>query len=135
MERHLPDEPHADGTELFGAWDEALCRFEDVLLDAPYDQALPDLVDLLERARAPLSLVEHDERARKLLGEAILARPVADNDVVRRARVRVELLTLEVAVLAERLRDPASTSQQVQAATDRLASVHTQIERLRDHRH
>lgn len=134
MERHHSDDPHADGLEPFGAWEAALCRFEDVLLNAPFDQALPDLVDLLGQARVPLSLVEHDERARKLLGEAILARPVADSDVVRRARVRVELLTLEVTVLAERLRDPASTPEQVHVAMTRLATVHDEIERLRDRR-
>jgi len=134
MEQHHPDGPHADGIEPFGAWEDALCRFEDVLLNAPFDQALPDLVDLLDQAGVPLSLVEHDERARKLLGEAILARPVADSDVVRRARVRVELLTLEVTVLAERLRDADSTPEQVHAAMERLATVHAQIERLRDRR-
>lgn len=112
------------------AWDDALCRLEDVLLALPFDEALPDLADLLDRARVPLSLVEHDERARKLLGEAILARPAVERDVVQRARVRVELLTLEVRVLRDRLQDPGTGADEVAAIVDRLEMVEQQLRSL-----
>ena len=130
-----PQEPH-DGDhrvhDVVGGWEAALCRLEDVLLAQPYDEVLPDLADLLQRARVPLSLVEQDERARKLLGEAMLARPAEDGHVLRRARVRVELLTVEVQVLAERLRDPDVPADQAAAAVARLAHVEEHLRRLTD---
>lgn len=116
--------------DAVAAWDEALCRLEDLLLAEPYDQALPDLADLLDRARVPLSLVEHDDRARKLLGEAMLARPADQGDPVRRARVRVEFLVLEVEVLTERLRDPRVSEREARRAVERIDDVAGQLRRL-----
>lgn len=112
------------------AWDDALCRFEDLLLGEPYDRALPDLAELLDRARVPLTLVEHDDRARKLLGEALLARPADQGDPVRRARVRVEFLVLEVEVLTERLRDPRVSEREARRAAERIEDVAGLLDRL-----
>lgn len=113
-----------------GAWEDALCRLEDTLLAQAWDRALPDLADLLEHARVPLSVVEHDERARKLLGEAMLGRPAGEGGPVRRARQRVEFLTLEVQVLSERLRDPQVPSDEARRAVDRIDEVNQQLRRL-----
>ena len=113
-----------------GTWDDALCRLEDILLAQAWDRALPDLADLLDRAQVPLSVVEHDERARKLLGEAMLARPVGEGGPVRRARMRVEFLTLEVQVLSERLRDPRVPRDEARRAVARIDEVSQQLRRL-----
>lgn len=113
-----------------GAWEDALCRLEDTLLAQAYDRPLPDLAELLEQSRVPLSVVEHDERARKLLGEAMLARPAGEGGPVRRARVRVEFLTLEVQVLADRLRDRDVPEDEARRAATRLDEVTGQLRRL-----
>lgn len=113
-----------------GAWEDAVCRLEDTLLAQSWDRALPDLADLLERARVPLSVVEQDERARKLLSEAMLARPAGEGGPAQRARVRVEFLTLEVRVLAERLRDPGVAHDEALRALDRIDEVAQQLQRL-----
>ena len=113
-----------------GAWDDALCRLEDTLLEQAWDRALPDLADLLDRAQVPLSVVEHDERARKLLGEAMLARPAGEGGPVHRARMRVEFLTLEVQVLSERLRDPEVPRDEARHAVARIDEVGRQLRRL-----
>ena len=112
--------------------DAAVGRLEDVLLAAPYDRALPNLDDLLDRAGIPVALVRRDDRARKALHEAILARPFAELDEVVAARVEVQLLTLEVEVLTDRLRSGEITGAQLPAATARLAEVRAQLDRLRD---
>lgn len=114
-----------------GAWDDALCRLEDVLLAAPYDRALPDLDEILQRASVPLDVVRQDERALKLLSEAILARPLSARDDVRRSRAHVEMMTLEVEVLTHRLRDPGTPAEVVHQATGRLAELAEQLDALR----
>ena len=116
--------------DVAGAWDDALCRLEDTLLAQPYDRALPDLAELLGRSRVPLAVVEHDERARKLLGEAMLARPAGEGGPVRQARVRLEFLTLEVRVLTERLRDPDVGEDEARRAVHRLDEVTRQLDEL-----
>ena len=115
-----------------GSWDDALCRLEDVLLAAPFDRALPDLDVLLDRARVELAWVHEDERALKLLGEAVLARPLGHVDAVRRSRAHVEMMTLEVEVLTHRLRDPATSQDAARRAAERLRELADQLDRLRD---
>lgn len=115
-----------------GAWDAALNRLEDVLLAAPWDRALPDLEILLEQANVPLSFVQQDERAIKLLGEAMLARPFASHDVIRRSRAHVEMMSLEVEVLAQRLRDPTTSAVVAEDAVARLRDLAAELGRLRD---
>jgi hypothetical protein len=58
--------------------DVAVARLEDVLLSLPYDRALPDLASLLASAGVGAELLRRDERALKVLHEAIVARPYAD---------------------------------------------------------
>ncbi len=45
----------------------------------------------------------------KVLHEAVLARPLNDVDHVAALRTEVELLTVEVRVLTERLQDPGTS--------------------------
>jgi hypothetical protein len=129
-EHDAPDTPPEHDTP--GAWDDALCRLEDVLLAAPFDRALPDLAELLERASVPLAFVQQDERASKLIREAMLARPFAARADVRRSRAHVEMMTLEVEVLAQRLRDPTTPPDVAARAAGRLQELADDLERLRD---
>jgi hypothetical protein len=125
--------PHAEPPMGDAAgWDAALARLEDVLLAAPFDRALPSLRELLERAQVPLSFVQQDDRALKLIHEAVLARPLSSRQEVMEARGQVELMTLEVEVLSERLRDPEASAESVAAARRRLAQIQDELARLRD---
>lgn len=126
------DATPSPGPDQPGAWDDALCRLEDVLLAAPYDRALPDLDVLLEQARVTPAFVHQDERALKLISEAMLARPFADHEDVRQSRAHVEMMTLEVEVLTHRLRDPATPAEVAERATIRLRELAHQLARLRD---
>jgi hypothetical protein len=112
--------------------DAAVSRLEDVLLALPADRALPDLDRLLGEARIPRELLRRDERVLKVLHEAVLARPFADLDEVERIRTEVELLTLEVEVLTERLASEATTDDEVVRVTGRLAEVRRRLETIRD---
>jgi hypothetical protein len=112
--------------------DAAVSRLEDVLLALPADRALPDLDRLLGAARIPRELLRRDERVLKVLHEAVLARPFADLDEVERVRTEVELLTLEVEVLTERLGSEATTDDEVVRVTGRLAEVRRRLETIRD---
>lgn len=114
-----------------GPSDEALARLEDVLLALPYERAVPDLTEVLARAEVDRSLLVHDERAVKLLHEALVARPFGSLEAVQRVRTEVELLTLEVELLTERLGDPATPGQEQQRITTRLDDVRARLEELR----
>jgi hypothetical protein len=111
--------------------DAARSRLEDLLLKLPYDRALPDLEVLLERAGVPAELLRRDERVLKVLHEAVLARPLGDLDTATRARNEVELLTLEVEVLTDRLQDPAASREDLDRVTDRLGAVRRRLEEIR----
>ncbi|MFA9429590.1 hypothetical protein [Egicoccus sp. AB-alg2] len=111
--------------------EDALVRLEDALLALPFDRALPDLDDLLRRAGVPLEVVRRDERARKLLHEAIVARPFASLDAVHRVRTEVELLTLEVEVLTDRLAQPDLDVDAFRRVAGRLYEVRDRLEELR----
>jgi hypothetical protein len=113
-------------------WDAALARLEDVLLSVPFDRTLPGLPDLLERARVPLSFVQQDDRALKLIHEAVVARPLSTPDAVARHRGQVELMTLEVEVLTTRLSDPGADAQALAEARRRLTQIRRELQRLRD---
>jgi hypothetical protein len=130
MSQHEDHQPFPDRDP--GAWDDALCRLEDVLLAAPYDRALPDLDTLLERAGVPRAFVREDDRALKLLREAILARPYAEHEAVRRSRAHVEMMVLEVEVLTHRLRDPETSADVADRARARIEELTSQLDRLRD---
>ena len=117
-----------DHTE-HGPTDEGLARLEDVLLELPFERAVPDLSELLSRAEVDRSLLLHDERAMKLLHEALVARPFGTLEVVQRVRTEVELLTLEVELLTERLAD--ADAREEQRIATRLDVVRSRLEELR----
>lgn len=112
--------------------DEALGRIEDVLLDLPFDRAVPDLSDLLAAAGVGLEVLR-DERVRKLLHEASVARPFGSLDAVQRVRTEVELLTLEVELLTDRLAAPGTSTDEVANATRRLGAIRARLVSLRGH--
>lgn len=111
--------------------DEQLARLEDVLLAYPYDRALPDLASILDQAGVGPELLRRDERAAKVLHEAILARPLASVDVVARRRTEVELFTLEVEVLTDRLEDPATSEADAARVAERLKVIRRRLAELR----
>ena len=110
---------HAD----HGPVDEALARLEDTLLALPFDRAVPGLAEILGQAGVDRSLLARDERAWKLLHEALVARPFGDLDEVRRVRTEVELLTLEVELLTERLADASTPPEEAGRVADRLHEI------------
>jgi hypothetical protein len=111
--------------------DAALTRLEDVLLGLPYDRALPDLDTLLEHAEVPAELLRRDERALKLLHEAVVARPFGSLDAVQRVRTEVGLLTLEVELLTDRLADAGAAEATVVRSNQRLAEVRARLDEIR----
>lgn len=117
---------HPHGLDL----DAAVSRFEDVLLALPFDRALPDVTVLLERAGLPGEVLRRDERVLKVLHEAVLARPFADLDDVVATRAEVELLTLEVEILTDRLQAPDAAAADLDAAVARLRAVRTRLDEL-----
>ncbi|HSK21956.1 MAG TPA: hypothetical protein VK906_02205 [Egicoccus sp.] len=124
QDRRAPGDPGSHGA------DDALVRLEDVLLALPFDRALPDLDDLLERAEVPPDLLRRDDRARKLIHEAIVARPLSTLDAVQQVRTEVELLTLEVEVLTDQF--AAATDHRTRAdLARRLAEVRARVEDIR----
>lgn len=109
----------------------ARVRLEDLLLNLPYDRALPDLPELLDRAGVPEALLRRDDRLLKVLHEAVLARPLGRLHEVEGLRTEVELLTLEVEVLTDRLADGAATDAAVVEAERRLGEVQTRLDEVR----
>ncbi|MDX1660102.1 MAG: hypothetical protein R3343_14890 [Nitriliruptorales bacterium] len=112
------------------SWDEALARLEDVLLELPDERALPGLDEILERAGVSEEFLRGDERAAKVLHEAIVGRPLSSVDEVASLKLEVELLTLEVEVLTARLTDDSASREQIEAAVRRLGEVRGRLEEL-----
>jgi hypothetical protein len=107
-------------------------RLEDLLLALPFDRALPDVDGLLDAADVPRELLRRDERALKLLHEAVVARPFGSLDAVQRVRTEVGLLTLEVELLTDRLTDRDAAPDTVARAEARLAEVRARLDDIRD---
>jgi hypothetical protein len=103
-----------------------------MLQGLPYDRALPPLDILLERAGVPEELLRRDDRVLKVLHEAIVARPFGHLDDVARARTEIELLTLEVELLTDRLADPDADPDMVTRASVRLNTVRDRLQEVRD---
>jgi hypothetical protein len=111
--------------------DEALGHLEDILLGLPFDRAVPDLATLLTAAGVDEDVLQ-DERALKLLHEALVARPFGDLDGVQRVRTEVELLTLETELLTDRLAAASTPTDEVDRARRRLAEIRLRLGELRD---
>jgi hypothetical protein len=111
--------------------DAALARLEDVLLAAPDDRALPDLDVILARAKYPAELLRRDERALKLLNEALLARPLSSPEEVTATRTHLELMTLEVEVLTARLTEPDVERAVIDRSRERLGVLRDELEDIR----
>ena len=120
-----------EGWGLIEDDDAALARLEDVLLATPEDRALPDLEVILARAKYPAELLRRDERALKLLSEAVLARPLSSREEVSATRTHLELMTLEVEVLTARLTDPDTEPAVIQRARERLGVLREELEEIR----
>jgi hypothetical protein len=138
-----PDDPRTpaerSGADV-DAWDAceaAVARLEEHVLSLPYDRALPGLDELLAGAGVSHDLLWQDERARKTLHEAILARPLSTLGVVADRSAEVELLVLEVQVLTQTLRSVArrtgDASRQPEAtrAALRLTWIRGRLHELR----
>ena len=113
-----------------GNWDEALQRLEDFLLAYPMDRALPDLPSIAQRASLPAEFLREDERAHKVIHEALVGRPLTSIDAVVAVRTEVELLTLEVEVLADRLR-AAADEDDIAAVVERIDAVRARLDEVR----
>lgn len=125
---------HVHGAD-WAATEAGVVRLEDVLARLPFDRALPDLGTILGLADVPVSLVDQDERARKVLHEAILARPLSRPEVVGRRRDEVEVLLLEVGLLVEVLEAAADGSvdpERAARARERLDGIRTRLGELRE---
>ena len=111
--------------------DRAVSRLQEVLEQLPRTRALPDLDALLAQAGADRWLLT-DERARKLIDEALRDRPLSSLEEVRVLRTEVELLTVEVGVLEDRLTDPDLATADRAALQARLRRIRTRWEQLAD---
>lgn len=107
-----------------------LARLEDVLASYDYDRALPPLEEILAAAGVSRDLLHDDDRAMKLLHEAIVARPLSSLDAVAETRTEVELLTLEVSVLTDRLQNPDADPAEIRRVIERLQTIRERLDEL-----
>lgn len=124
----VPDRP--GGGSWPAAWDEALAKLENFLRRYPQDRALPDPQVVAEQADVPVAFLREDERARKVLVEAVAVRPLSDREQVAQLRTEVELLTLEVEVLIDRLADLEPGAPEARRAARRLRLVRRHLHQL-----
>jgi hypothetical protein len=128
--QHGGEEPAGVDPRGFEA-DRALSRLEDLLAGLPFDRALPDLAGLLTRAEVPVDLLPRDERFLKVLHEATVARPFGTVDEVVRTRTELELCTLEVEVLTDRLVEHADDPGAREPVVQRLAVIRARLDEVR----
>ncbi len=115
-----------------GSWDAALARLEDFLASYPYSRALPDPAVIAHEASLPADFLREDDRARKLLLDAIEARPLSSMEEVTRLRTEVELLVVEVGVLTERLTTAAEVGgDTLRESEERLVRLRRRLEQIR----
>lgn len=112
------------------SWDEALERLESFVERYPRTRALPGLGGIAERADVPVEFLREDERAHKVLFEALAGRPLSSPESLRQAHTEVELLLLEVQVLTERL-DTELDSAQRRRTSERLAYIRRRLTEIR----
>lgn len=118
------------GGPSWSSWDEALQRLEEFVDDYPVDRALPNLRTIVERAALPPEFIREDDRAHKVLHEAMSARPLSRIEQVAQLRTEVELLTLEVQVIIDRLGTDLDAEEERNAA-HRLGAVRARLSQIR----
>jgi len=124
----VDDEWYARRGEWPADWDESLARLEDFLLAYPLSRALPDLDGIARAADVRVAFIRGDERAHKVIHDAISARPLGTPEGVDNVRTEVELLAMEVGLLTERLRDASAPRQELEHASARLSALRRQLE-------
>lgn len=112
--------------------DAALVRLEETLRGYDFGRALPDLDTILGDAGISRALLREDDRAMKLLHEAIVARPLSSLESVARTSTEVELLSLEVSVLSDRLAEPGLDDEEAARILERLERMQAALADLRD---
>lgn len=110
--------------------DDDLGQLEAVLIALPDDRALPDVEELLAEAGLDASVLA-DERARKLLLDALSTRPHGQLDKVRAVNAEVELLVLEVRELTAALTAGRLDAERLRLVDERLAWARGRLAQLR----
>ena len=110
------------------SWDEAVARLEEVLAAHPFDRALPPLDKLLEAAGVDREILDEDERAQKILAEAIRARPLSTLDAIAEVRTQIEVLAVEIGMLHRQLEDAPLTVDELDDAGRRLAEIRSLLD-------
>lgn len=118
----------ADGA----SWDEAVSRLEEVLARHPFDRALPPIEQLLDEARIDRDVLAGDERAQKILDEAVRARPLSTLEAIAEVRTQVEVLSVEVGMLHRQLAGEALTDEELEDAGRRLAAIRALLDETSD---
>lgn len=114
------------------SWDEAVARLEEVLAAHSFDRALPPLEELLAEADMDPAILASDERALKILSEAVLARPLSTLEAVQAVRTEVEFLAVEVGMIQQRLTDEAMSEEELAKSRRRLDEIRNQINSITD---
>lgn len=121
--------PHGE-PDWSSPWDDALHRLEALLSRLPEDRTLPPLDEMVVAADLPPDFLHEDDRARKLLHEALAARPLSNVPGVAKLRTEVELLTLEVEVLADRLRSEDTDPVRAREAAERIEGARSRLKEI-----
>jgi hypothetical protein len=112
-------------------WDEALTRLEEFLLAYPAGRALPDPETIATAAALPPGFLVDDDRARKVLLDAVAHRPLGTFESVSEIQTEVELLTLEVRAITGRLASGRLSDRELDDHRRRLARVRSRLEQIR----
>ena len=91
------------------SWDEAVARLEEVLAAHPFD-------------------LDEDERAQKILAEAIRARPLSSLDAIAEVRTQIEVLAVEIGMLHRQLEGDPLTGDELEDAGRRLAEIRSLLD-------
>lgn len=108
----------------------AFARLEDVLIGLPADRVLPDLDDLLLRAKMEPAQVLDDHRVAAILLAAVRVRPWGDDGQRADVAASLSLLELELDVLVARLTRPNLSDDLLVRTTQRLAGVRRELNAL-----
>jgi hypothetical protein len=118
------------GFEPPSNWDDALARLEEFLLTYPAERALPDPEDLVRVVELPDGYLRDDDRARKVYLDALGARPLSDISRISVLNTEVELLTVEVEFIKERLSRRVAGGSTRRELRRRLVDVRQRLEEI-----